>query len=177
LLFASSFLLLPSCFLLLASCFSLLTGTEYQMSLNDLNRACELKPNDKAIALLRDNLKKSMKQQNVKDKQQFAGMFNRGEIVKEKKPEQKKKEIQEKKAQQKLDFQKLIHLANGWAAKGKELEKRGTVLLCFVCCCWFCIGSLYRSIALLQVIKRVRQKRWHKPQKFVNIWNNIVKLV
>lgn len=100
------------------------------MSLNDLNRACELKPNDKGIALVRDNLKRSLKQQNVKDKKQFAGMFNRGEIVKEKKPEQKKKEIQEKKAQQKLDFQRLIQLANGWAAKGQELEKRGTVLLC-----------------------------------------------
>jgi hypothetical protein len=96
------------------------------MALKDLNRAVELKPNDKAILKARNDLKIFLKEQSGKDKKQFNGMFDRGgSVVKDKKPEQKKREMKEKQQQQKLDFQKLIQMSNAFARQSKELEERG----------------------------------------------------
>jgi tetratricopeptide (TPR) repeat protein len=102
-------------------------ATEYEMCLKDLNKAVELKPEDKTFVTLRNNLKKSLQQQSAKDKKQFKGMFERGEVVKknEKKPEQIKKEKAREKQKTELDFQKLMQMANGCAHKAQELQKRG----------------------------------------------------
>ena len=54
------------------------------MCLKDLNRAVELKPTDKVILTLRNNLINSLKVQNKKDKKQFNGMFERGKYFKAK---------------------------------------------------------------------------------------------
>merc|ERR1711865_1089511 len=52
-------------------------------------------------------------------------MFERGNVVEKKKPEQIKKEAVRKKKQTEMDFQKLMNMANGWAKKAQDLQKRG----------------------------------------------------
>jgi len=93
-------------------------GTEYQMALKDLNSALNSTTIPKEVKLassVRNNLQKTLKKQATKDKKQWSGTFDRGEVVKknEKKPEQIQKEVTRKKEQQKLDFQKLSQMANG----------------------------------------------------------------
>eukprot|EP00946_MAST-07B_sp_MAST-7B-sp1_P002070 g2070.t1 len=102
-------------------------AVQFEQAVKDLSLAAKLKPKDKNIAKELAALKKTMKDQSTKDKEQFSGMFDRGSVTSgEGKSKMSKALAAKRKLQQRAaEYERLEQMAKGWAHQAQMLAKQG----------------------------------------------------
>lgn len=103
-------------------------GVEYEQALADLKHAKQVAPTNKSVLKLLASHQKTMREQQTKDKEQYAGLFNRGEVVDHTAEESKTKmerDLQRIKEENKKQYEHVTSMARGYRHQAAIHAQRG----------------------------------------------------